>query len=652
MAAIGGNWKAITERSQSATTTAQTRSSDATWTVASAQAVADSTRATIEALTPPPPVEQPSGATFSDDFERTQLGSGYSTYKFGQVADLTIVGGQVQLNQQGDKGTGNVVALSKTVLRTDDQSVSAVMGRANQAGTIGIKRGTTLYIRAAPDLATFVYVVIMDDEVRLGRGTRTTGLNYNQWVAAEVPVRTGDTVTLRAVGANYQVLINGVPVVAYNDSAMSSPVGAGNRSFGFDSWYYWSGLFGFFSFAIAALTAGDLASPPVTGVIGSFAGMTDIDGNWKAVADSTRATIEALTPPPPVEQPSGATFSDDFERTQLGSGYSTYKFGQVADLTIVSGQVQLNQQGDTGTGNVVALSNTVLRTDDQSVSAVMGRANQAGTIGIKRGTTLYIRAAPDLATFVYVVIMGNEVRLGRGTRTTGLNYNQWVAAEVPVRTGDTVTLRAVGANYQVLINGVPVVAYNDSAMSSPVGAGNRSFGFDSWYYWSGLIGFFSFAIAALTAGDLASPPVTGIGWALARIGSTNALQTAGSRPVAAGTFDTVRHSSAVTVSALGPGQVQVPVSGWYRMSVGLTYAKALTTEIGADLWWVASPGATWQQLRTGPKTVDTQDSWSVEATFVVFLPAGAVVAPGYSSSVNNNLIGSNTYFDGALINRA
>ncbi|MBP1158254.1 MULTISPECIES: hypothetical protein [unclassified Rhodococcus (in: high G+C Gram-positive bacteria)] len=414
----------------------------------------------------------------------------------------------------------------------------------------------------------------------------------------------------------------------------------------------------------------------VSGVIGSFAGVTAIGGNWKAitdksqsatttaqtrssdanstvasaqaVADGTKATIEALTPPPPGEQPTGTTFSDDFERTELGSGYTTYKFGQVADLTIVGGQVQLNQQGDKGTGNVVALSKTVLRTDDQSVSAVMGRANQAGTAT----TTLYIRAAPDLATFVYLFIQDDEVLLGRGTRTTGLNYTQWVAAKVPVRTGDTVTLHAVGANYQVLINGVPAVAYNDSAKSSPVGVGNRSFGFDSWYYWSGLFGYFSFAVAALTASDLASPPVTGIGWALARISSTNALQPAGSRAVAAGTFDTVRHSSAVTVSALGPGQVQVPVSGWYRMSLGLTYAKALTTQIGADLWWARSPGATWQQLRTGPKTVDTDDAWSVEATFVVYLPAGAVVAPGYSSSDNNNLVGSNTYFDGALINRA
>ncbi|QCQ89993.1 DUF7257 domain-containing protein [Rhodococcus sp. SGAir0479] len=425
----------------------------------------------------------------------------------------------------------------------------------------------------------------------------------------------------------------------------------------------------------------------VSGVIGSFAGVTTIGGNWKAitdtsqtatttaqtrsseanstaasaqvVADANKATIEALKPPSPGEQIGGTTFSDDFERTVLGSGYTTHKFGQVADLTIVGGQVQLNQQGDKGTGNVVALSKMVLRSDDQAVSAVMGRANQAGTVS----TSLFIRAAPDLATFVFADVLANEVRLGRGTRTTGLNYTRWGTAAVTVRTGDTVTLSAIGASYQVLLNGVPVLAYIDSVESSPVGVGNRSFGFDSQYYWSGLFGYFSFAVAALTASDLASPPVTGVGWALARISSTNAPQPAGSRVVAAGTFDTVRHSSAVTVSALGPGQVQVPVSGWYRMSLGLSYAKALTAEIAADLWWAPSSGATWRQLRTGPKTVQLRVesteyvtlyygyASSVEATFVVYLPAGAVVAPGYSSTVNNNLVGSNTYFDGALINR-
>ncbi|QBJ97457.1 hypothetical protein ERC79_17055 [Rhodococcus sp. ABRD24] len=420
----------------------------------------------------------------------------------------------------------------------------------------------------------------------------------------------------------------------------------------------------------------------VSGVIGSFAGVTAIGGNWKAitdksqsatttaqtrsseanstaasaqtVADVNKATIEALTPRRPGEQLSGTTFSDDFERTELGSGYTTYKFGQVPDLTIVSGQVQLNQGGDKPIGYgsvVVALSKTVLRTDDQSVSAVMGRANQAGA----SNTPLYIRAAPDLATFVYVDILANEVRLGRGTRTTGLNYTPWGTAAVTLRTGDTVTLNAVGANYQVLINGVPILAYNDSVESSPVGVGNRSFGFGNWYTWLASFAYssFSFAVAALTASDLVSPPVTGIGWALARISSANVPQPAGSRAVAAGTFDTVRHSSAVTVSALGLGQVQVPVSGWYRMSLGLYFT--VPTVIGADLWWAPNSAATWRQLRTGPKILQLQDygyASSVEATFVVFLPAGAVVAPGCSSLANNNLFGPNTYFDGALINRA
>ncbi|PXX52627.1 hypothetical protein DFR70_13212 [Nocardia tenerifensis] len=436
----------------------------------------------------------------------------------------------------------------------------------------------------------------------------------------------------------------------------------------------------------------------VSGVLGSFSGITAIGGNWKAITEKSQtatttaqsrsadasstvadaqtattanaATIAALTARQTGEQTSGSTFSDDFERTELGTGYTIYKFGRVADLQIVSGQVQLNQKGDEGTGNVVALSKMALKTDDQSVSAVMGRANQAANTG----TTLFIRSAADLTSFVYADIRANAVRLGRGTRTTAMSYTGWVNAPTTVSTGDTVTLQATGSNYQVLVNGVPVAAYNDSAKSSPVGAANRSFGFDSSYYWSGLFGYFSFAIAGLTAADLAPMPVTGFGWALARTSSSNAVQPAGSRAVVAGTFDTARQLSGVTVSSLGAGQIQVPSSGWYRMTVGLNYVAAMTGELRADLWWAPSSSATWQQLRTGPKTnqlrsetvqsgtdgdgnpIYTTNTYgyasSVSATFVVYLPAGALVAPGYGSAVSNSLVGPHTYFDGALINRS
>lgn len=436
----------------------------------------------------------------------------------------------------------------------------------------------------------------------------------------------------------------------------------------------------------------------VSTVTGSFSSVTAIGGNWKAITDKSQsatttaqsrsadasstaadaqaaakanaATIDALTPRKPSEPTSGTTFSDDFERAELGTGYTTYKFGRVADLNIVGGQVQLNQKGDEGTGYVVAMPKMALTTDDQSVSVVMGRANQAANCG----ATLYIRAAADLSTFVYADIRANSVGLGRGTRTTALNFTRWVTVPTKINTGDTVTLQASGSNYQMLVNGFPVAGYNDSAKTSPVGAANRSFGFDSSYYWSGLFGYFSFATDALTATDITTMPVSGIGWALARISSSNALQPAGSGVVAAGTFDTVRQASGVTVTALGSGQIQVPASGWYRISVGLDYASAVTGELQADLWCVPSSGAAWQQLRKGPPT---NQLWSetvqngtdgdgnpiyvtntygyassAAATFVVYLQAGAIVAPGYKSNSGNNLVGPHTYFDGALINRA
>ncbi|MFB7719328.1 hypothetical protein [Nocardia sp. NPDC056100] len=436
----------------------------------------------------------------------------------------------------------------------------------------------------------------------------------------------------------------------------------------------------------------------VRSITGSFGGVANASTNWQDTTDKAQsaavaaksqssdasstvrnaqvastanaALIASLANRQTGQQTGGTTLSDDFERTALGTGYSTFKTGPIADLTIVSGQVQLNQQGDQNTGDVVALSKTMLLTDDQSMSAVMGRANQASNVALG----LYVRAAADLSTFVFAGVKSNSVSIGYGTRTGATTkYTQWVAVATTVNTGDTVILQAVGAGYQVLVNGVPVLGYTDSAKVSPVGAANRSVGFSSGYYWSGLFGYFTFAIAGIAAADLTKVPVTGYGWALVRLSTTGATQSSGSRAVAAGTFDTVRQLSGVSVYGQGPGQIQVPVAGWYRINVGLYYSGR-DSELRADLWWTPSAGGSWAQLRTGPKTNQirsettqngtdgdgnpvyvTNDygyAQSTAASFVVFLPAGAIVAPGYAINANNGLVGPYTYFDGALINRA
>lgn len=379
----------------------------------------------------------------------------------------------------------------------------------------------------------------------------------------------------------------------------------------------------------------------------------------QTAAAANAAVIAGLTAHQSGQQTGGTSFADSFGRNALGAGYNVFKTGPVADLVVANGQVQLNQTGDQNTGNVVALSTTTLQTDNQSVSVVLGAANQSGNAAM----ALYIRSAVDLSTFVYAGVSAGNVSMGYGTRANGsTSYNNWTSGTASAHTGDTVTLQVTGSNYELLINGVPVLGYTDSAAVSPVGAANRSFGFDSEYVWTGLFGYFSFATAGLSATDLSTPAVTGVGWSLARISSAGVPQNTGDAPCAAGTFDNVLQSSGVTLSSASAGQVQVPRSGWYLIDVGC-YLSNQDTQIRAELWTAPSPGGVWSMLRAGPisnlisaefdgsgNETDVGQVTSAAATFVVYLTGGSVVAPGLKLNVANTLVGPNTHFDGALLN--
>lgn len=359
--------------------------------------------------------------------------------------------------------------------------------------------------------------------------------------------------------------------------------------------------------------------------------------------------LAGLTAAQTGQQTGGTSFSDTFGRTSLGPGYTTFTTGQVAALVVSNGQVGLNQSGDEATGDVVALSTTVTLTNDQAVSVVMGAANQAGNASAR----VVARAAADLSTFVYARIYSGRVYLGYGTRSGGVtSYNDWTSAAVSVNTGDTVTLQALGATYEVLVNGAAVTGYSDTAVASPVGAANRSFGFGSSYYWSGLFGYFSFNTAGLAAADLSSPPVVGTGWGLYRINSTGVSQPTGEAMVAAGTFDSVRQTpNGVTVVNQGLGQIQVQKSGWYAVSAALNFGSSdYANPIRADIWTAPSPTGSWSLARTGASTAIAVSSNSAGVSSVLYLSAGMVVAPGCLLNVaNNTIVGPNTFFDGALL---
>lgn len=230
-------------------------------------------------------------------------------------------------------------------------------------------------------------------------------------------------------------------------------------------------------------------------------------------AAANAASIASLLPPPPASSTPGRTLSDNFGRATLGPNYNPIKSGPVMDLTIVNNQVELDPSaGGTPTGSVIALNTSILQTDDQSVSLVMGAANSSA----RSATGIVLRADPSLVTFAYAWIYSSKIYIGAGTRGNGTNtYSDWTSIAVTVNTGDTVTFTAVGSNYQVLVNNYPVVGFSDTAGTVPIGSGYRSVGFGC----SCNAGYLSFAVASMTAADQQPAVAAGTGWSLLR-GST------------------------------------------------------------------------------------------------------------------------------------
>lgn len=342
----------------------------------------------------------------------------------------------------------------------------------------------------------------------------------------------------------------------------------------------------------------------------------------------------------------GSVFTDIFNRETLGPDYTTFKQGPVADLVITYGEVGLAQDGDEGTGFVLAVNNAkTSKTDDQSVSAVMGQDRNSDAAA----AVLIARATSDLSSFVFATANRTSVALGRATRSAnGFSTTVWASHSAQVHTGDTLALNCVGTSYQVLVNGAAVISANDTGVTSPVGPANRYFGFGSQYNWSGLFWSFSFNIAGFTVADLAAASVSGTGWSLQSTGSVSA--SSGEQPFPANTFDTVRvPASNVTVIDRGRGQIQVTKAGWYAISLAYNTSAAVVSPLGCDLWWAPTTAGPWTVLRSGYNQVSGKSSSAAAQTFTVYLAAGSVVCPGYSTTTNITITGPDTYFDGAFI---
>lgn len=426
----------------------------------------------------------------------------------------------------------------------------------------------------------------------------------------------------------------------------------------------------------------------LSSVMGSFAGVEAIGANMNAAnneainaaseaqagassaqasASSAQTTstanasaISDLQTKQTQEQVGGASATDNFQAWD-DTKWTVAKWlpgaGTVADIVVADDQAGISKSGNTGTGADLALRKTPLMTDDQSVSMVLGRPNQAG---IFTGSGLLIRAAVDLSTFVIVQVGTARVLLQRATFSSSgeLTITTWAEkTDLALSIGDTVTVTATGPSYEVIVNGIGKLTYRDTAASSPVGANNRWVGFfsacnvtDAWDGSKELS--FGFDIDSFAAADTSPPAVVGTGWSLCRQNTAGAPMTAGSNKLGAA-FDTARQASNVNIIDLPSGAVQIIKPGWYVMSVSTFWGRPCGTGVNynVSLWTAPSPNGQWKLARNGGATEGSAVLHSA-ATFVVFAAAGSVWSPGYYTASANDLkgdpLGHDTYFDGTL----
>ncbi|PXX52630.1 hypothetical protein DFR70_13215 [Nocardia tenerifensis] len=359
------------------------------------------------------------------------------------------------------------------------------------------------------------------------------------------------------------------------------------------------------------------------------------------------------------DQVGGASASDNFQswdNTKWTVAQWKADGQAVPGIVVVTDQAGISKSGNTGTGADLAVWKTPLMTDAQSVSVVLGRPNQAGAF---TGSGILLRAAADLSTFVMVQVGTGRILLQRGTFTGGsLSVTNWAEATgLSMGTGDTITVSASGAAYEVLVNGVGRLSYRDTAASSPVGANNRWVGFysacNASSNWDGSKSFsFGFDLESFAAADTTSPPIVGTGWSLYRQNATAVAQSAGTARFGT-VLDTARQSNNVNVLDLPSGRIQIIKSGWYTMSVGVHWSAAAGDgySYNAVLWTAPSPDGVWKAIR-GSADTSGSGGFVAAGTFVVFAAAGSVWAPGYYIPSARNMVGDTsgvyTYFDGTL----
>ncbi|MFE3229348.1 hypothetical protein [Nocardia sp. NPDC059228] len=390
---------------------------------------------------------------------------------------------------------------------------------------------------------------------------------------------------------------------------------------------------------------------------------TTVGGIQNNIAANS-AAISALQTQQQQQQTGGASISVTFPDTQLGSIGPGWTLGGQSTALWAEGNGVAGIQPDNHYGNGVrwALNTTVMLTNDHAVTMV------AGTTGSTQAmTSLLVRCATDLSSFVYLNVYNNHAYLGYGSwNGTAYTFHDWADVGLSgLAVGTTLTLTATGQNYVATMGGITLLSHTDSTNQATVGSSNRSVGMLSGQYVD-LFGsaYTGWDIKSFAAADVSSPPVVGTGWSIYQSTSSQPLPGSGWTTVGSNTFDTIRQKANVTITTLGTGVITIQKTGWYSVAFAATVNVGQVTA-AAGLYYLPSGGSTASIVRQGDRVDgggggDNTANYTVTTTNIVYLSAGDQIFPAmYTGTGSGTLTGTgaggagyHTYFEGALLNSA
>ncbi|MFE3081768.1 hypothetical protein [Nocardia tengchongensis] len=378
------------------------------------------------------------------------------------------------------------------------------------------------------------------------------------------------------------------------------------------------------------------------------------------------AAISALQTQQQQSQVGGASVTVKFPDTQLGSIGPGWTLGGMSTALWAEGNNVAGIQPDNhySSGTRYAVSTTTMLTNDHAVTMV------AGTTGSTQAmTSLIVRAAADMSSFVYLNVFSNHAYLGYGTwNGSAFTFHDWPGADIAISlaVGNTLTLTASGQQYTATLNGATLLAHLDSAGQATVGSSNRSVGMlsqqnvdifgSAWTGWD---------IQSFAAADVSSPPTVGTGWSIYQSNSATAFPgSSGWTALGAGTFDAIRQYANVTLTDPGRGVVTIQKTGWYSVTFAGTFSVGLQISPCAGLYLQPSGSSSASVVRCGMLVnggggSDNTYTSDVQTANIVYLQTGDRISPALSVSHSGSLTGTGsagsgylTYFEGALVSAA